>query len=93
MGIRLALGAEPRSLVAMITRQALMPAVIGAAIGLFASGLVAVVVRSRFHGASPIEPLVFAGATTVMMVVLSVATILPASRAARINPVDTLRTE
>lgn len=93
VGIRLALGAEERSIVVMITRQALMPALIGAAVGLFGAAIAGRVVESNLYGATPADLRAFAGSTTLLVAVLFVATIVPARRAAAINPVDTLRTE
>jgi putative ABC transport system permease protein len=93
VGIRLALGAEARSIVMMITRQALMPALIGAAAGLSGAALISRIVQSNLYGASPMDLRGFAGSTALLLIVLSAATVVPARHAARVNPVNTLRTE
>jgi hypothetical protein len=93
VGIRLALGAEARSIIVMITRQALTPALIGAAIGLLGAAVAGRVIQSNLYGATPTDVRVFAGSTALLVAVLFAATILPARRAAAINPLDTLRTE
>jgi ABC-type antimicrobial peptide transport system permease subunit len=93
VGIRLALGAEASAIVVMITRQALTPALIGAAVGLLGAGLAGRIIQSSLYGASPTDLRAFAGSTALLLGVLLVATIVPARRAAGINPVDTLRTE
>jgi putative ABC transport system permease protein len=93
VGIRLALGAEARSIVVMITRQALTPALIGAVIGLLGAAIAGRVVQSNLYGSAPTDLRVFAGSTALLLVVLFAATIIPARRAAGINPLDTLRTE
>ncbi len=93
VGIRLALGAEARAIVVMITRQALTPALLGAAVGLLGAGLAGRVIQSGLYGASPTDLRTFAGSTALLLGILLVATIVPARRAAGINPVDTLRTE
>lgn len=93
VGIRLALGAEARAIVVMITRQALTPALIGAAVGLFVAALAGKVVRSSLYGAGSTDLRAFAGSTALLLGVLFLATIVPARRAASINPVDTLRAE
>ena len=93
VGIRLALGAEARSIVVMITRQALTPAASGAALGLLGAAAASKVVQSGLYGASGLDLRAFAGSAALLLSVLSVATILPAMRAARVNPVETLRTE
>jgi putative ABC transport system permease protein len=93
VGIRLALGAEARSIVVMITRQALMPAVLGAALGLLGAALASKVVQSSLHGASGLDIRAFAGSSGLLLSVLFVATILPARRAARVDACAALRSE
>jgi predicted permease len=93
VGIRLALGAEAFAIVVMITRQPLTPALIGAAVGLLGAGLAGRVIQSNLYGASPTDLRAFAGSTALLLGVLFVATVVPARRAASINPVETLRRE
>lgn len=93
IGIRLALGAEPQTIVRLITRQALIPTLIGALVGLLGAAVTGLVVRARFYGVSPVDPVAFGGATLLLLAVMFGATILPARRAARVDPVQTLRTE
>jgi putative ABC transport system permease protein len=93
VGIRLALGAEARSIIVMIARQALTPALIGAAVGLLGAAIAGRVLQSNLYGTAPTDVRVFAGSTALLVVVLFAATIIPARRAAAIDPLDTLRTE
>lgn len=93
IAVRMALGARPQEVVGMIVRQAMTPAAVGGALGVFGAVTTGLIVRARLYGASPLDPAAFAGATSLLFAVLFAATILPALRAARINPVDTLRTE
>lgn len=93
VGIRLALGAEARSIIVMIARQALTPALIGAAVGLLGAALAGRVIQSNLYGATPTDLRVFAGSTVLLLAVLFAATIVPARRAAEVNPLDTLRIE
>ena len=60
---------------------------------MFGAVTTGLIVRARLYGASPIDTAAFVGATVLLFAVLFASTILPASRAARINPIDTLRTE
>ena len=93
IAIRMALGAQAGAVTLMVVRQVLSPAVLGAAVGALAAAATGMIVRSRLYGASPLDPGAFVGATSLLMLVLVVAAVIPASRAARVNPVDALRTE
>ena len=93
IGIRLALGATANSVVGLILRQGLVPAAIGAAIGAGVAAAIGLIVRSRLHGVSPVDPMAFAGATAVLALALCAACIVPARAAARVDPATTLRTE
>lgn len=93
IAVRMALGAQPVEVVRMIVRQAMAPAVVGAAVGVLGAIVTGLIVRARLYGSTALDPVAFAGAVSVLFVVLLAATITPALRAARINPVDKLRTE
>ena len=56
VGIRIALGAEARSIVGMIVRQALVPTLLGAAIGAGCAAAAGALIRSRLYGATPVDP-------------------------------------
>lgn len=93
IAVRMAVGADARTVVRMIVRQSLRPAVIGAGVGALGAAVLGMIVRSRLYGASPGDPVAFGGATAVLLGVLIVASALPARRAARIEPIQVLRTE
>jgi predicted permease len=93
MGIRLALGADRGLIISMILRQALMPTLIGAAIGAGAAAVAGTIIRSKMYGATPVDPLAFGGATLLMVVVMTLASWWPARQAARVDPVRVLRQE
>lgn len=93
IGVRLALGASPRSVVGLIVRQGLLPAAVGALTGAGAAAAIGIVVRSRLHGTSPVDPIAFAGATATLGLALLAACILPARHAARVDPIVVLREE
>jgi len=93
IGIRLALGAEPRRVARMIVRQGGAIAVAGVVIGLAAAFTGGRVMQSLLYGVSPRDPGVLAGTTMLLLVVVLLACWLPARRAARLSPLDALRTE
>jgi ABC-type antimicrobial peptide transport system permease subunit len=93
MGVRLAIGASPRSLVRLVVRQAFVPAVLGLAAGLIATRGAARLAEAQSFQVDTHDPamLVLAGAT--VMLTAFVAAWLPARRASRIDPVAVLRAE
>jgi predicted permease len=93
IGVRLALGAAPHSVAAMIVRQGGLAALAGVAIGLAAAFAGSRLIASLLYGVSPRDPGVFAATTLVLLVVALVACWLPARRAARLSPLEALRTE
>jgi putative ABC transport system permease protein len=93
IGIRMTLGANGSAVVAMILRQALIPTAVGCAAGAVAAAVAAQIVNSQVYGASPLHPVTFAGTAGVMIAVMALASIIPASRAARVDPMTVLRQE
>lgn len=93
IAVRLALGAETRTMVTLIVRQALVPAGIGGAAGALAAVAIGYAVRARLYGASPLDPVALAGASAVLLAALFVASIIPARRAADVNPLELLRND
>jgi predicted permease len=91
IGIRVAVGATPRSVAAMVVRQAMTWTIAGAAIGI---GLALVLTRfleSFLYGVSPTDPWTFAGVTLLLALVACVAALAPAVRASRLDPLAALR--
>jgi predicted permease len=93
VGIRIALGADTRSIVGMIVRQALIPTVIGAAIGAGCAAAAGALIRSRLYGASSNDPVAFGAVTVLMLVVMTAACWIPARHAGRVDPIEVLRQE
>jgi len=91
LGIRLALGATPASLVLLVLRQALVVAAIGAGAGLAAAFALAGTVRHLLFGIGATDPWTFAVMTIVPLVIAALASALPARRAARVDPLVSLR--
>jgi predicted permease len=93
IGIRIALGANARSVVALLLKRTMRPVMIGAAIGLAAAVGVSQVLSSVLFGVSPVDPLALLGAALIVAGVAFAAGTLPARRAARVDPSRTLHYE
>jgi ABC-type antimicrobial peptide transport system permease subunit len=92
-GIRVALGASRRRLYRVILGRTLALAVVGIALGLAGARLTTHLLGAILFGANPNDPAVLAFVGSVLIVVMLAASYLPARRAARIDPVQTLRAE
>jgi predicted permease len=93
IGIRLALGAQKGLMRWMFVRSALVLTVVGAGIGLVAAAALARLMKALLFGVSPLDPLTFAAVPVILGLAAALASFLPASRAAAINPADALRAE
>jgi predicted permease len=93
LGVRLALGAVPRRLRAMVLRQVGAMAAIGCAVGLAAAAALVGAAQAMLYGVSSYDPVAFAAAVVVLAVVALAAGYLPARRASRIAPMAALRYE
>jgi putative ABC transport system permease protein len=93
IGLRLALGAEPRRVITMIVRQGGLVTLAGIIAGLAIALAASRVLGSLLYEVSDRDPAVFATTTGVLLAIAFLACWLPARRAARLNPLDTLRAE
>jgi ABC-type antimicrobial peptide transport system permease subunit len=93
IGVRLALGAEPKTVANMIVRQGGVVALIGTAVGLAGAWAGSRLIESLLYGVSPRDPRVFGATTVILFSVALLACWLPGRRAARLNPLDALRTD
>ena len=93
IGVRLALGAEPGSVAAMIVRQGGIVALTGVTAGLATAFAGSRLIESLLYGVSPRDPGVFASTTAILLGVALLACWLPARRAARLSPLAALRTD
>jgi putative ABC transport system permease protein len=91
IGIRAALGATPRTIFGEITREGVLLAAAGAAIGLVAAFGVTRLLRSMLYGVPPGDPVTFVLAALVLIAVAAVASAIPGIRAAAMDPVKILR--
>ena len=93
IAIRMALGAQGVSVVRWVTLQGLLLAAVGLGIGI-ACALGLARVLSRFlYGVSPMSPAIYAGCAAVILIVATIAALIPAQRAARVNATLVLRGE
>jgi putative ABC transport system permease protein len=86
IGVRIALGAATRDVVALVLKQQLRPVAIGAVIGLAAGLAVSRVLSSVLFGVSPSDPIALFGAIVVVGSVALIAGVVPARRASRVDP-------
>jgi ABC-type antimicrobial peptide transport system permease subunit len=93
LGVRLALGAQPRTVAAMLTKQGLTLAAIGLGAGLIVFALTTRFLRAFLYGVAPSDPLAIAGAMLIIIATATLASWLPARRAARVDPARALRAE
>lgn len=93
LGVRVALGASPRSVAAMMTRQGLVLTGAGIAGGLALFAIVARFLRSFLYGVAPGDPLTLAVASAFLVGIATLASWIPARRASRVDPAAVLRAE
>jgi ABC-type antimicrobial peptide transport system permease subunit len=93
IGIRMALGAAPRSVRWQVLRETLTLVAIGIAIGVPAALGVARLVRSMLFGLTFVDPIVIVSAAALLALVAALSGYLPARRASRVDPIVALRYE
>ncbi|HLG05757.1 MAG TPA: FtsX-like permease family protein, partial [Gemmatimonadales bacterium] len=92
-GIRVALGARPAQVRRMVVREGLGLGVAGIAVGLVVAFVAARGLTALLFGVSPRDPASYLRAAAMLTVVAVVASYLPARRATRVNPLETLKAE
>jgi predicted permease len=91
IGIRIALGAEGRSILRMVLRQGLGLALAGTAVGLVGALIVSHLMAGLLYGVRPTDPLTFSGVAFLLVSVAVLACYIPARRAMRVDPLASLR--
>jgi predicted permease len=93
LGLRVALGARQRDVVRLVLRQTLVLAGSGALLGVLAAMGLTRFLEGQLHGVEPIDPLSFGVVVIGLLGVSIIASWVPARRAARVDPMTTLRAE
>jgi putative ABC transport system permease protein len=93
IGLRMALGAQPRQVLALVLRQGMLLALIGATVGILVAFPVARMAAGLLYGVSATDPLTYIAITLLLLFVALLACYLPARRATRIDPLIALRVE
>jgi predicted permease len=90
-GVRLALGAQPGDVLALVLRRGLNLTLIGLAVGAFVAYALSARIQSMLYQTAPGDPLVYGSMAALLLAVAAVASWLPARRAAHLEPVEVLR--
>ena len=93
IGIRMALGAQVRQILAMVLKQGMLLVLSGVALGLIASWLLTRLIARLLFQVSATDPIAFIGISMLLVVVALLACYLPARRATRVDPLQALRHE
>jgi len=93
IGTRMALGAQPRKVVGLILGEGMSSALIGVALGVLAALALTRVMRNLLYEITATDPLTFSIASIFLIAVALLACLIPATRAARVDPMEALRNE
>ena len=93
IGVRMALGADARQVLALVVGQGLMLTSIGTVAGLAGAVVLSRWIEGLLFGVSPTDPLTFAAVIAVLVAVATAACSIPAWRATRVDPTQALRAE
>jgi putative ABC transport system permease protein len=89
--VRIALGATRGEVVGLILRQGFAVALVGIAAGVLLAAIAGRLLQAQLIQTSPVDPLSFGGTAVLLLVVAAAACVIPASRAARLEPLTALR--
>ncbi len=93
IGVRMALGARPADVLRLVVQQGMLPVVMGLGLGLVGALGATRVMRRLLFGVEPVDPVTFVAIAVVLTGVALLATVIPARRAARVDPMVALRTD
>ncbi len=91
IGVRMALGARGRDVLAMILRQGMKQVLLGVALGLFGAFWLTGLLKGLLFGVRPTDPLTFAAVASLLVAVALLASYIPARRATKVDPLEALR--
>jgi ABC-type antimicrobial peptide transport system permease subunit len=93
IGVRMALGAQSGAILKLVIGQGIKLAFAGVALGLVASVALTRTIKNLLFGVSATDPVTFIAITMLLIAVALLACFIPARRAARVNPIISLRGE
>jgi ABC-type antimicrobial peptide transport system permease subunit len=93
IGVRMAFGAAPGAIVGRMLRDAAIPIGIGTAVGLAAAALSTRLIASFLYQTQPTDPATFAAVAALLVSTGCLAALVPAMRAARVDPLAALRSD
>ena len=93
IGVRMALGATRGEIARLFVRRAMGPAAVGLVAGIWLSLAASRLLRSQLYGVRPDDPLLYCASVVALLAPVLLAALLPALRAARMDPMQALRTE
>jgi ABC-type antimicrobial peptide transport system permease subunit len=91
LGVRMALGADAASTLRLVLGRSMLLVGLGTACGLAASVAVTRAIAGLLYDVSPLDPVVFAGVSLLLATAGFAATLIPARRATRVDPIVALR--
>jgi putative ABC transport system permease protein len=93
IGVRMALGAQTRDVLRLIVNQGMRPVVIGLAIGIVSAFAIGRLLTSQLYEVSAHNPALLAASTVLLAAIALIACLVPARRAANVDPIQALRAE
>ncbi len=93
LGVRIAMGADRGAVLGLVMRQGLLLVLVGVGLGLVGTLAVSRVLRSQLYGVTATDPLTYTLVVGVLLASATLATLVPALRATRVDPVEALRQE
>jgi putative ABC transport system permease protein len=91
IGLRMALGAQRVDVLRMIAQRGLMLSLVGVGVGIAVSAVLTRLISGMLFEVRPTDPVIYAGTAALLLVVSVAASSAPALRAARLDPMQTLR--
>jgi len=93
IGVRMALGAQTQDVLRLVVRQGMNPVILGLIIGLAGTFAVGRLLTAQLYQISPYNPLLLGATAFVLVLAALLACLIPARRAAHVDPIQALRTE
>jgi ABC-type antimicrobial peptide transport system permease subunit len=93
IGVRMALGAQAQQIRALFIRRGMTVAAAGLLLGVSAAAAFTRFMQALLFGITPLDPVTFTAMPTILAAAALLATYLPASRATRVDPVETMRAD